>query len=49
MNVDSISKKSSDSSNDLDEIKQQLAGERKQKAELQKELDLQVTFVFCVT
>ncbi|XP_034230366.1 RUN and FYVE domain-containing protein 2-like isoform X4 [Thrips palmi] len=42
-NADSISKKSSDSSNDVDEIKQQLAAERKQKAELQKELDIQIS------
>ncbi|XP_052121771.1 RUN and FYVE domain-containing protein 2 isoform X1 [Frankliniella occidentalis] len=42
-NADAVSKKSSDSSNDVDELKQQLAAERKQKGELQKELDLQIS------
>lgn len=41
-NADTVSKKSSDSSNDVEDLKQQLANERKQKAEMQKELDLQV-------
>ncbi|KAJ1521924.1 hypothetical protein ONE63_002259 [Megalurothrips usitatus] len=43
VNTDAVSKKSSDSSNDVEDLKQQLAAERKQKAELQKELDLQIS------